>query len=356
MAINKDILAQYNDIAWKDLLREDLGDSGNLGEVKPNLDRIKGIFDRIIGYEILLNDVPNYQRIFESVLINFINGCQSQLVGSAYTNIAEKSNKIAFVRNTEESIVSQLGPIFSYLQFIDPTNKAQQEDLVERLKEVSNLTEKVENALAASGKIAEKQEVAMYGSEFENIAEGIRSAKEYKYKWYSWLAYNVFSRYIVIGNKQRAFRSQFWMMFFLALTVVLGSLFVFGKQLALVGDGKFLERFWNTILEQNILFKLILISSSGYLVAYFSRNYSAEMNMYYINKHRQLSLNSHQRILDSVRKTASDNDAQTKNAILLQVAKTMFDIQETGYLKNGNSPVPTTQVIETVRTGISREN
>jgi DNA-binding FadR family transcriptional regulator len=92
------------------------------------------------------------------------------------------------------------------------------------------------------------------------------------------------------------------------------------------------------------------------MVAHFSRNYSAEMNMYYMNKHRQMALNSHQRILDAVRKTETSNEPETKNAILLQVAKTMFDIQETGYLKNGNNPVPTTQIVETIRTGVSKSN
>lgn len=32
----------------------------------------------------------------------------------------------------------------------------------------------------------------------------------------------------------------------------------------------------------------------------------------------------------------------------------MFDIQETGYLKNGMSPVPTTQIIETVKSGTGK--
>jgi len=352
MAINQEILKQYNDISWEKLLREDLGDSGNLKEVKPNFDRIKNIFDRIINYSVLLDDVPNYKRIFENTLQNFINQCKNQLLGSAYTNTAEKTNKITAVRNLEESIISQLSPIFSYLQFADPKNEVQQKDLVKRLKEVNALTEKVEKALEVSGSIAQKQEVNLYGSEFENLAEGVRNTNKLTS---SFFVREIFRRYIVVGNKQRASRSQWLMMFFLFATLIVALIFVFGKQLELIGEGiNTFERLWKTILEQNILVKLFIISAGGYLVAHFSRNYSAEMNMYYINKHRQLALNSHQRILDAVTTTDSDNDSETKNAILLQVAKTMFDIQETGYLKNGNNPVPTTQVIETVRSGIPK--
>jgi len=60
MAINQEILKQYKNIDWDKLLRKDLGQTGELNEVKQNFDRIKSIFDKIISYEVLLNEVPNY--------------------------------------------------------------------------------------------------------------------------------------------------------------------------------------------------------------------------------------------------------------------------------------------------------
>jgi hypothetical protein len=355
MSINQETLKQYKNIDWGQLLRKDLGKTGELNEVKQNFDRIKSIFDKIISYEVLLDEVPNYQRTFEKAIQNFINLCNGQILGNSYTNTADRQSKITFIRSLEETLISQLSPVFNYFQFVDPTNKGKQEDLVKRLKDADTLINKLEKAVDVSSKIAQKQEVAEYGNAFDDMAEGIRNTKIYKHPWLAWIIKYVFKKYEKMGNRQRAFSSQFWMIFILILTLALACYFVFGKKLELQDGANFFEKIWNTLLEQNILLKLFLISAGGYLVAHFSRNYSAEMNMYYTNKHRQLALNSHQRILDSVIKTETSNDAEIKNAILLQVSKTMFDIQETGYLKNGNNPVPTTQIIETVRTGIKSE-
>lgn len=361
MAIKQDILNKYKELDWQKLLREDLGESGKLNEIDQNLQRMKSVFERILSYQSTLEQVPNYERTFESVLNQFVDSCNTQLLTN-YSDVTQRQTKLAYVRQMEESYIGQLSPVFNYLQFVDPANNTKQQELERSTKELEQkiievdiLTKKVQKAVQISGSIAEGQEVELYGKEFEMMAEGIRNEKDYGSIWKTWV-----SRKLVpheeLGNRQKASRNQFLMMVTIFLTVVLACIFVFGKQLVLQGEGSALSQFWNTILEQNVLLKIFLISAGGYLVAHFSRNYSAEMNMYYINKHRQMALNSHQRILDAVRRTETANESETKNAILLQVAKTMFDIQETGYLKNGNNPVPATQIIETVRSGIPRSN
>lgn len=340
MAIRQEILDRYKELDWNKLLREDLGESGKLNEINPNLQRMKSVFEKILNYQSTLEQVPNYERTFESVLNQFIEACNNQILNN-YSDVTQRQSKLTEVRQLEESYISQLSPIFNYLQFVDPANNTKQQELEKstqylekKIKDVDDLTKKVQKDIEISGTIAEGQEVKLYGQEFEIMAEGLPNENR--------------------GNKQKASKNQSLMMVTIFLTATLACVFVFGKQLTLQGEGNIAEKLWNTILVQNVLLKLFLISTGGYLVAHFSRNYSAEMNMYYINKHRQMALNSHQRILDAVRKTETANEAETKNAILLQVAKTMFDIQETGYLKNGNNPVPTTQIVETVRTGISK--
>ena len=52
MAIQQSILDRYNNLDWGNLLRGDLGDAGKLDEVKPNLDRIKNVFEKILHYPI----------------------------------------------------------------------------------------------------------------------------------------------------------------------------------------------------------------------------------------------------------------------------------------------------------------
>lgn len=357
MAINQVILEKYKNLDWQRLLRENLGEAGKLNDIQQNLQRIKTIIDRIFSYQLTLEQIPNYERTFENVLDNLIQDLNSEIIDS-YSDVNQKESKLAFVRQKEESIISQLNPILTYLQFADPANDVRQKDLERKskqlednLKTVDELTKKVKRSVDTSGAIAEGQEVKLYGKEFERMAEGEFVKKPFDI--FKWTLFH-FKKYSFIGNKQKANRNSFGMFTSLIVTALMACIFVFGKHLTIEGDGTFFQRIWNTILEQNVLLKLVIISAGGYLVAHFSRNYSAEMNMYYINKHRQLTLNSHERILDSVRETESNNDSETKNAILLQVTKTMFDVQETGYLKNGTSPVPTTQIIETVRSGTGK--
>ena len=352
MAIDQEILKKYKNLNWKDLLRENLGESGRLTEIAPNLKRIKAILEKVLSYSATLEQLPRYQQSVQTIINNFVDSCNNEIINN-YNDVTQRPSKVEHIRRLEESLVDQLSPILNYIQLIDPTNNARQQDLDKksqdievRLKDLDILTEKVQSAVQVSGRIAEKQEVDLYGKEFEIMAEGSKSIEGNK-------AQQLIGWYNKKGNKQRAFTNQSLMILTLLVTMTLACIFVFGKQIDWQGNDNFALKLWNVILEQNVLLKIFLLSAGGYLVAHFSRNYSAEMNMYYMNKHRQMALNSHQRILDAVRKTETQNEAETKNAILLQVAKTMFDIQETGYLKHGNSPVPTTQIIETVRSGIS---
>jgi len=281
-------------------------------------------------YQTTLAEVPNYEKNIESAINNFINGC-SQILGPSYTNVTERPSKITYVRQLEENVLSQLGAVFSYLQFVDPTNETKQNELQKRLKEVDSLTKKVEKSLEVSSKVAQKQEVVEYGNYFGDMAENT--------------------------NAKRAKINQIAIYISLFLTAFLACVFVWGEEFVSFSNQELsiFKIIWNTIISQNVLLKIIVVSVGGYLVAHFSRNYSAEMNMYYLNKHRQNALNSHDRILESISKTEkTENYIETHNAILIQITKTIFDVQETGYLKSVSNPVPSSQIIETVRTGVSR--
>ncbi len=94
-----------------------------------------------------------------------------------------------------------------------------------------------------------------------------------------------------------------------------------------------------------------MLSLGGYLIAHFAKVYSAEKHLYNINVQRQNALNSHKQILDSVIATESENEKEIRNAILLELTRSIFQNQETGYLKgNTNSTMPTNQIIEISKT------
>jgi hypothetical protein len=176
MAIKQEILNKYKELDWKSLLRGNLGESGNLNEIDPNLQRMKSVFERILSYQSTLEQVPTYERTFESVLTQFIEGCNSNILTS-YSDVSQRESKLAYVRQMEESYISQLSPVFNYLQFVDPANNTKQQELEkgtkeleQKIKDVDALTKKVQKAVEVSGNIAEGQEVELYGKEFETMA------------------------------------------------------------------------------------------------------------------------------------------------------------------------------------------
>ena len=133
MTINQEIIEKYKNLDWQKLLRNNLGEAGELTSIEPNLQRIKTIIDRIFSYKLTLEQIPNYERTFENVLTNLISELNSQIIDS-YSDVNQRESKLAFVRQKEESIISQLNPILTYLQFADPANDVRQKDLEKNLK------------------------------------------------------------------------------------------------------------------------------------------------------------------------------------------------------------------------------
>ncbi len=322
MPIGQKIIQEYNSLNWNGLLREDLGDSGNLKVANSSLDRMKEIFDSLINNPVL-GDIPNHERNFQVILSDFISFCNTEIKGN-YTDTSQRSQIIGQIRKKEEEIINSLSPILNYVRFLDPSSQNKVKELEKTLRDADKLINDVKLKSNENKRIAEKQEVNKYGNAFGKMS---------------------------VENKTSTTMNYILMLIFLAVTTVFACIFLWGVEIQISTNEEigFWSNIWNSIISQNILLKLFILSIGGYLVSHFSRNLSAEKHLYYLNKHRQNALDSHQRIIDSVLEThQSEDDIETKNAILLQVTKTMFEIQDTGYLKTRGSPIPTTQVIENI--------
>jgi len=321
MPIQPDTIEKYKNIDWDLLLRNDLGKAGNLEQIKPNLDRIKKVLDDLLERPVL-TELPNAEQQVQSVLNNFIVLCETKIT-NGYTDVTQQAEKIKEVRNFEQDMIQKLAPTINYIHFADPSNKAQLDELSNTLDTAKKLIEKTKREAEENKEIAKGQEVTKYGRAFGEMAD----------------------------ENATAARNNFWLMLgSMIATVILAFAFLQGEITPPNGEESWIVTIWNTLVEQNILLKLFIISSGGYLVAHFSRNFSAEKHLYYTNKHRQNALESHDRILNAVSGTEkTENDIETQNAILIQVTRTMFEMQDTGYLKNQSNPVPSTQIIENIK-------
>jgi len=86
--------------------------------------------------------------------------------------------------------------------------------------------------------------------------------------------------------------------------------------------------------------KIMLIVVCFYALSIASRNYKAHRHNSVVNKHRQNALQTFETFV----KAASD--VQTKNAVLLEAARTIYGSQSTGYLTKGGESDSPSRIIE----------
>ncbi len=74
-----------------------------------------------------------------------------------------------------------------------------------------------------------------------------------------------------------------------------------------------------------------------------ARNHRAHVHNSIVNRHRQNALNTFETFV----KASSDKD--TKDAVLLQATKSIFDEQSSGYLSSDSEQLPSNLIVEVLR-------
>jgi len=93
----------------------------------------------------------------------------------------------------------------------------------------------------------------------------------------------------------------------------------------------------------NQISRLLLISCLFYALAICNKNYKSSKHNEILNKHRANALASFQAFVES-----PSADAATKNAVLLEATKTIYGIQQTGYVQTENDDSPN-KIIEMIQ-------
>ena len=136
--MNKDLLKQYEEIDWNALLRKDLG-SHSLKGAKASLNRIKQIFDDILGYENVYVLSRNYLTIVGEELVSWIDFCEEI---KKFGDTAEKQNFIYRISQKETNIFNALSQVISYVQTFDPRKNEQIKEIDEKVTEVQETVKK----------------------------------------------------------------------------------------------------------------------------------------------------------------------------------------------------------------------
>ncbi len=91
--------------------------------------------------------------------------------------------------------------------------------------------------------------------------------------------------------------------------------------------------------------RLVLLGTVLFLIRFSFRQYTISRHLYTLNNHRANALNSYRLFMDSI----SPDDGQTRNALLLEVAKSIYDCGPTGYLDSKSTDVATPSIVELTR-------
>lgn len=89
--------------------------------------------------------------------------------------------------------------------------------------------------------------------------------------------------------------------------------------------------------------RLLVLSILLFGMAWSARNYRSHMHNSIVNRHRQNALSTFETFV----KAATDKD--TKDAVLLQATKSIFEGQSSGYLSSDSEQLPSNLIVEVLR-------
>ena len=308
----------YEQLAWKALLREDLG-SHNLKEAKKDLDQIKKIFDDILPH---LNsaDLPDLLvQDMETVLREFFEFAEEV---RTFGDTRRRYDFINRIRNEKYQIIQKTARFKDYINLVGSREDKKLKDAEEQARE---LLDEIKGRLNDAKKAEELLQSAQ--AEKKKAEELLQSAQIEKQKQEAEKFVTFFGDEAK-KNKLRALINFGAMIGCIVATAVVAYFFYDSISFAKDGQVDY------GMLVSNVLLKFFGLSLGAFLIAHFSKGHAAEQHLYNLNTQRQNALNSHRAILDSVMATDSDNEKEVKNLILLELTKAIFDSKDTGYIKS----------------------
>ena len=320
----KDLIDSYKKIKWKDLLREDLG-KHSLKELKPHLDFIKNFMDFVIDHHHLLSE--SQQHTLEDWLSRLNNLVESI---KQHKDIGKNLELINIVTTFKGDLNTIIGPLHDSIRrekAYNPNLTEQPEGDLEKYrsiqKEIKEIKEFKEALIKKQGELDQKEsqlseaqikkETQLYGDFF---------GKEAK------------------RNKN----SSFW--FGGALLVCSIGFALFAYCYFQVDPNINANSFAELLIKGNVLNNVFIFAIFFLILSTLRKEYLALRHQFTLNRHRQNALNSHKEILTSIKKTKNESDTEISNAILLELTKSMFDPQDTGFVRDQKGSTGDSKIIE----------
>jgi len=94
-----------------------------------------------------------------------------------------------------------------------------------------------------------------------------------------------------------------------------------------------------------MLTRLVILSFGIYIISFCFKQYNVQKHLYTMNKHRENTLNSYKLFIASL----DSSDPSTRNALMLEVAKAIYESGQTGFISTKDSSDSSPSIIEMTR-------
>ena len=330
----KSLIEDYKKTDWNFLLREDLGEH-HLKEIKPHLDFIKNLIDDVVNsshlesllqspryYNLIQNLLQHFQNMRNGIIGNKDTGRNQQMVNNVLwlkTYIVENFQSLFFALKlleeyrpgkTSDKSVPGFKQYFSSQKEWDVAVKKY---ISEAKKEMDQEFKKVRQVQSQLSEQTIRAEVERYGDFFKREWKNNK-----KLSWFFGIGLAIFS---IIAC---------WFAYYFLK---------FDQNI--IANSSF-----ELIIKGDIINKVFIFSIIVFIITLLKREYLALRHQFTVNKHRHNALSSHKEILNSIKKTENNSDKEISNAVLLELTKSMFSPQDTGFVKDQKNSSSDNKVVE----------
>ena len=322
-------LDQFNNLTVEKLVREDIGSAG-FSKLHEKLTTIRSMINDLIA---IATTAPDISNIYLDVLFNYISAYNSH--GSKLVQYNPDANNST---QTKHTIINAVEGLYTYmLTGVDSTGQRPANMTFVALYSVlkqrqfdnisSNIID-VENNKAEFIDLKTKTE--------QLLATLQDKAKEVSLHDYS----EIFSKQAELHSKwdrKNLGSAQIW----LISTFVLISLFIcFISKIEILYPINISAN--ATIITIEYLTRVLIISFFIYLITFCAKQFNIQQHLSIVNKHRENTLNSYKLFIDSL----GDSNSEIKHALMMEVAKAIYDSGQTGYLGSNDKSEGSPSLIE----------
>lgn len=319
-----------------DLLRQELGVK-SFQEVEHILTDTKRMLDEMISIAENYDSIPDGLKNLIFTFINEFNGFATRIkdynIDNDPSNFQQRNRIITNIQNWYQTIFQGFDNNKNINNFLQVYNSLKIHSLLSLQKDKAEIDVLKEETATANKKANEVISLLQAKASAETVQDYATIFQSQSFK-HSNFKIGVNPLQIKLGN------AEIW------LFIALIQIFIFG--LFVVNVNKILPVDFSaqpSIVTVELITRLLIISFSIYLVSFAFKQYNIQKHLHTLNRHRQNTLNSFKLFIESL----DSNDIVTRNALMMEVAKAIYESGQSGFIGGKESTDNSPSIIEMTR-------